>query len=414
MNKNILKDIFFNNISQGLQFGSRWVLSLVLIAFLNIEDFAVFSYVYSLSNILVSLLPFGSSIFLISKNLDKDENAEILQDSFAVVILLFLLVFTLYLILTPIFGNITGWGLMGYGIILSLILSLNLVLFSFFKGLGMFKAEMYSYSFFSFSLLIFILYLYSNSGVNDISFIFKYLIGINLLVFIGTIVFTYKRIKLFNKKIYKGALKNTLLKFKKRRYFGFQEIVSAIYTQIGLILLFYIIDETTYGYYRALFVVMAPIFMITVATSQVVLNQLKQKKENINNLKGFFRKTQKYTFGLGALIVSFFYLFRDLIFSFINIRIDHESMISFNIITIILLMRFIFSNYEMLLVALDRQKQRFWVMFLSALISITLMFIILPEQGLVGAFFINFMAYFIVMTGTLIISERTLTNLSKS
>jgi hypothetical protein len=53
-------------------------------------------------------------------------------------------------------------------------------------------------------------------------------------------------------------------------------------------------------------------------------------------------------------------------------------------------------------------------MFVSAVISIALMFILLPEQGLVGAFFINFIAYFIVMIGTLIISERTLNSLLKS
>ncbi len=206
MNKNILKDVIFNNISQGLQFGSRWVLNLVLIAFLNIEDFAVFSFVYSLSNILVSLLPFGSSIFLISKDLNKNENSDVLQDSLTIVLLLFLLVFILYLILTPFLGNVSGWGLMSYGIILSLALSLNLVLFSFFKGLGMFKTEMYAYTFFSISLLIFVFYLYINSGVTDISFIFKYLIMINFFVFIGTLVFTYKRSTIFNKKNYKGVL----------------------------------------------------------------------------------------------------------------------------------------------------------------------------------------------------------------
>lgn len=406
--KTLFKNIFFNNISQGLQFGSRWILSLVLISVLTIEDFAIFSFVYSFSNILVSVLPFGSSVFLISKDYNLKENSGILQDSIIIVITLFFAGFLAYLLLTPFFSEAKGWEFLSYGILLSFILSLNLVLFSFFKGMGKFKVEMYAYTFFSLCLLGFIVYLYFFSQIIDISFIFSFLIAVNLLVFVLTVILTHKKINFFNWNIFRESLKNIRPNYRTRSYFGMQEIVSAIYTQIGLLILFYIIDETTYGYYRALFIIIAPIFMITQSISQVVLSQLKQIKNNLNHMRIFFRKIQTYTISLGSVIVFVLFFMRDIIYEYINIEINTTSINSFYIILLILIMRFVFSNYEMLLVTLDMQKHRFWIMLLSAVVSIVLIFTLLPQYGLAGAFLINAIAYLIVLIGTLVISEKAI------
>ncbi|MFT7072784.1 MAG: O-antigen/teichoic acid export membrane protein, partial [Patiriisocius sp.] len=54
------QNIITNNASQGLQFGSRWVFNIALINVLDITSYALFSFIYSISNILLAVLPFGS------------------------------------------------------------------------------------------------------------------------------------------------------------------------------------------------------------------------------------------------------------------------------------------------------------------------------------------------------------------
>ena len=74
--KQFLKNIFLNNTSQGLQFGSRWLFNITLINTLDIKNYAIFSFVYSVSNILLAIIPFGSSVYLINEveSIEKSKN----------------------------------------------------------------------------------------------------------------------------------------------------------------------------------------------------------------------------------------------------------------------------------------------------------------------------------------------------
>ena len=161
--KQFLKNIFLNNTSQGLQFGSRWLFNLTLINVLDIKDYAVFSFVYSVSNILLAVIPFGSSIFLINevKSLELSKNK--FFDSILIAISLFVGLLSIYLILSPFLNEIKGWDLSIYGIVLGFVLSLNITIFSYFKGVGDFLKELKAYIFFFVSLLFFIAYLYFNN-----------------------------------------------------------------------------------------------------------------------------------------------------------------------------------------------------------------------------------------------------------
>ncbi|WP_313112370.1 lipopolysaccharide biosynthesis protein [Aequorivita sediminis] len=405
----LFKDILINNASQGLQFGSRWLLNLFMISALSIENFAVYSFVYSFSNIIVSVLPFGSSTFLISKDYSKDSNRTQINSSLVITLALFLVILLIYGLLSIFIDDVKGWELIIYGLLLGLTLSLNLILFSFFKGLGNFVVELFVYIFFSLGLLLYIGFYYFGSGtIEDVPSIFSFLITLNFLVFLATLMLKNKTLDLFNFKRYDfrfSAIKNS---FIERKYFGYQEIVTAIYTQIGLLILFYILENKIYGQYRALFVVVMPFFMITVTISQVVLNQLKTLQFKFENMLSFFRKIQLFTVILGVLISVFLILVKDLIFQYIKIDVNSVINISYYIIVGVVFMRFVFSNYEMLLVTLDKQKERFWVMSFSAIVSLLLIFLILPQTGLIGAISINALAYFIVLIGTLYLSEHTI------
>lgn len=406
----MLKDIVYNNLSQALQFGSRWVFNIALISILDIKNYAIFSFVYSLSNILLSILPFGSSVYLISEvNNNEQHRIEILSNSVRITVLLFLITFLLYLILTPFINFVKGWEFIFYGIILGLVLSVNLIIFSYFKGIGDFKKELQGYFLFAIVILATTGYCYFFLGkIDDISLIFWLLIISNLLVTIFTCLFSSFKLKkdLFV-CISKLNFKNIRRGIAERKYFGLQEILIAVCTQAGLLILFYILDENTYGYYRAIFVTVAPAFMLTVAISQVVLKYLKSKViEKKKDLIVFFRKIQLFTTLLGLLLCLFLIVFRTYIFKVIKIDSSESTIYAFYLIVSIVFMRFVFSNYEMFLVALNNQKKRFQVILVAAILSIVSIFLLLPNYGLVGAVFTNAISYIAIFLGLLFIGEK--------
>lgn len=403
----LFKNLILNNTSQGLQFGSRWLFNITLLNVLDINNYAVFSFVYSISNILMAVIPFGSPVFLIHETKDVKKSTASLFDSFILATFLFACIAVLYAILTPFLNYVKGWDLSVYGIILGYILSLNIILFSYFKGAGDFLKELKAYVFFFILLIFFIGYLFFiNSGNKELYFIFLILILINGLVFIFTIFANKEIFSSLTRSNFTLSKKRIKEAFSLRKYFGYQEIVTAIYTQSGLLLLFYLLDTETYGYYRALFVIIAPIYLITVSMSQVVLNHLK----NLNNsqLLRQFRKLQGYSFIVGLGMVAVLFFFKDFIFQIIKIPVSELTEWAFIIVLGTALIRFVFSNYEMLLIVFDKQKFRFYVVFFVAIINIILVFALLPKYGLIGAVSTNFITYLSLLFGLLVFTERQL------
>ncbi len=403
----LFKNLLLNNTSQGLQFGSRWLLNITLLNVLDINNYAVFSFVYSISNILMAIIPFGSSIFLIheTKNIEKSKSA--LFDSFILATFLFSCIAILYLLLTPFLNFVKGWELSVYGIVLGYILSLNIILFSFFKGAGDFLKELKAYIIFFITILLFIGYLFFiNEANKNLNFILLSLIFINGVVFFITI-FSNKTLYRGLSPTFSGSIKQRLKNaFSERKYFGYQEIVTAIYTQSGLLLLFYILDTETYGYYRALFVIISPIYLITVSMSQVILNYLKNLPSD--KLVENYRKLQVYSFLAGFSILTVMFIFKDLLFQIIKVPINELTICAFIIVLFTALTRFIFANYEMLMIVFEKQKIRFYIVFIVAILNIILVFILLPKYGLIGAVSTNLITYFSLLIGLIIVTERLL------
>ena len=402
MKSNILRHILLSNSSQALQFGSRWVLTIFLLKFLSIENFALFSFVYSLSNILLSVFPFGSSTYLIlNKYTNLRDKQYAISSAFNIIFLLFIISCLAFLVLSPVLGHIKSWNYLPYGIVLSLILSLNLVFFSFYKGLGDFITELRAYIVFALGIFT-ILCLMSFYKVDDIRFVFIMLISLNVIVFLITLYKSLARKVITLRSLF---IKPTHLRhlFKERKYFGLQEMTIAAHTQLAMLLLYYIVDEKTYGYYRALFVIIAPAFMITVAVSQVVLNKLKELVGS--SRYQFFRKTQLYLLLLGLLISSLLLVFKSFLFNYFELPNNEFVELSYYGVIVILLMRYVFSNYEMLLVVGGKQNIRFWIMFFSAIVSTVLIFILPKHFGLIGAVSVNITSYAIVLIGCLYTSE---------
>lgn len=409
MTKEYFKNILLNNLSQGLQFGSRWILTIVLLKVASIEMFAVFSFIFSISNFLVAVLPFGSAVYLINKAEKSEKGIHELAVAIQIIFVLFfavLLSYGLYYLLTPSFENAE---LIPVGIVLSLIFSLNAVIFSFLKGIGNFTFELKIYSIFS--VLVFLLtgYLYF-IGPMSVLMLLLVLIFINgsmlLIAFKFSDLLSNNTIFEF-KNVHFYTLKKS---FSNRFYFGLQEMVTASYAQGGMLILFYVISNTVYGEYRALLILTAPFALVNVAVSQVLLSQLKSIP--IQNVGTSFRKLHLPFTLLLACFLGIIYCFGEPIVKLITgLAYTNTIQKSFICVLVIIFTSFVYSGYEMLLVVIDKQKNRFIIMLAGAITNILTIVVLLPKYGTFGAILTNLLSNLVVFIGIVILSERYLSKI---
>jgi len=413
MSKSFLKNLIFNNTSQGLQFGSRWVFSLVLIALLNDADYGVFSYGLALANILMAVLPFGSPVYLLGVTNKKNKYLE-LADSLVIISLFFLISLLLYFTLYFLPIRIKSFDILLYGLLLGFVFSINTVLYYFLKSIDKFFEEIKASILFFILILLFIGYFYLlKKSIISINSIFMLLILFNALV--SLYLFTFSRFirtgLVF--KNFGNSIKSIRQAIKKRFYFGLQEMMTASYTQLGMFILFYFLSTENYGLFRKLFVLIAPVYLLSVSLSQVLLHHLK--KSNSKLLVSEFRKYQKFTLVGSLLVVLFVFLIREPLLVLLGkINYTQEINTIFIFVLFIAFIRFIYGNYEMFLVRIEKQNLRFWVVLIAAFVNIIGIFILVPRLELFGAILTTLISNFVVLSGVLYLSEKNIKNSGNS
>jgi len=382
----MLKNIIINNLSLGLQFGSRWVLNIVLLKNLSISEFGLFSFLYSVSNILSSTLPFGSSIYIFKEN-TQDGNKNLVINSFIVVLISFCIVVFLYLCLLLFNIKINGSDYMLYPIILGLLTSLNMILASYLKSMSLFIKELKVY--FLFSILLFgtIFYIYIKQTI-DISRVFQMLILINFITILFFIKISSIKLRVLG---FNQSLTNIKGLFNDRLYYGLQEIQTAIYGQSSVIILFYLLTAELYGTYRALIILIMPISLISYSMSQVFINYLKKDIENINSR---FRKIFLFSFFSALAIFSLYFIFQVQLLDLINLDTKNKDLLI--LLTILVFLKLTNSSYCALLIVLNKQKLRFYGALLSSVVFISLILSLIEDTDIKTAILINLFATFVL------------------
>jgi len=407
MSKSFFKNLIYNNTSQGLQFGSRWIFNLVLIALLNDYDFGIFTYGLALANLLMAILPFGSPVYLIN-NINKENKFKELADSLMVIMLFFLIIFLFYFAIRFLPITIKNYDILFNSLILGLSLAINTVMYYFLKSTGNFIEEI-KVSFLFFLLIIgFVFYFYYlGNEMISVANLINSLILFNLLVFVYLII--------FSKKIKIGVVLNNIdisilnikKNIKKRWYFGLQEMMTAIYTQLGMFILFYFLSAERYGLYRKLFVLIAPIYLLSVSLSQVLLHHLKNNGNS--NLLKEFRKYQKITFIIATSVIVLIYFIRIPLIELLGkINYTNEINIAFSLVLFIAFIRFIYGNYEMFLVSIGKQNLRFWTVLIAAIVNIISIFVLVPMFNLIGAILTTLLSNLIVLISLFYLSEKNI------
>lgn len=410
MQKEFFKNLVLNNLSQGMQFGARWLFNLALIALLSDTDFGVFAYVFALSNILMSVLPFGSPIYMIGFLNQKNKKQE-LADGLALVLALTVVGVLIYLTLIPF--KIDHFHLLFYGLVLGSIFAINTIFYFYFKSLGEFAEEIKA-SFLS--LVLILAFLGYNQFFNSslsLEIIFGVLILINFIVTVYLLIFSkYLSIKIIFQEML-PAFKRLGKVFKLRLYYGLQELMGVAYSQIGIFILFYFLAADRYGAYRKLFIIIAPISLLSVTFSQVLLHHLK--KYDIDDAIKQFRKYQKITIIGAFVLMGLLWSLKYPLLNYLGkLEITPEIYNAFSMVVMTIGIRLIFGNYEMLLVRLDKQHLRFWIMVVAVVVNVLCIVILVPLLNLIGAILTDLITNIVVVLGMLTVSERIIKKINQT
>lgn len=402
LQKKVIKDLFINNLSQGLQFGSRWFLNIVLLSILGGQLFGEFSFLYSISNLLATILPFGSYVFLMKETYSSEGGlgAYVTSIQIQFVFFVFLILLTTFLLCFVEYND-------GYRVYIALFLgyifSFNSLFFYYHKGFGNFVFELKINMFLTVLLLLLIGMIYYYPNI-DIDVLFVTLISINLLISILSISFskivTFKELK----TIFDWDVSKVIKGFQERKYYGLQDIVTASFSQGGMLLLPLLITDIVYGGYRAFLLIATPFSLLNLAFSQVLLNQIKGKTTEL--IGKTFHQLQLIFVILLLMALGLMYFFRAQILVYlVKQELTDENNFNFILICILILSSFLYAGYEMVLVALDKQKYRFLIMILGALTNLAAIFLLLPQYGLSGAIFTSTLSAIIVFIIICLVSE---------
>ncbi|MDT0294658.1 lipopolysaccharide biosynthesis protein [Mesonia ostreae] len=387
----------------GLQFGSRWLLNIFLLTSLGDKDFGIFAFIYSIANFSIAILPFGSQTFLIKSGNNPEKAKLIFQQSLASSYLLFCIAIVFFYLIDLFIDQPYG-QLLYLGIILGFFFSINTIVFTYLKALGSFKFDLLINLIFSLLIGVIIGLTFIDYPIN-IAFYFYALIFINF--FTTFLCFLLSKDISANDLIESIHFKdiNIFRSLNERGYYGFQDILTATFVQGGMLIMPLLISEELYGKYRGILLITAPFALINVAVSQVLLQNITGK--SLEEIKSFFHKLQLISIPALLLILCSLFYFRETILKIISkISLTEETQVAFIIISLMILFSFIYSGYEMVIVALNRQKYRFWIMFLGAITNIISIYLLLPKYGLIGALLTNLISSVIVVISMAYIAEK--------
>lgn len=384
-----------------MQFGSRWLFNLILISLLSDYDFGVFAYVLALANILMGTLPFGSTTFILGE-VDSADKLKQLSRTIALILVLFVVTLILYLALLPF--QIEHYELLIFGIFLGLVYSLNLIIFFFLKSIGQFKEEIKGSALMLILTLIVLAYFYFGKGELKIEKIFIFSIVLNSLVVVYTLFSKYIPFKTLLKEV-KGNLFIPVPILKERLYYGLQELMTTSYTQIGIFVMFYFLDAEVYGIFRKIFIVIAPILLFVVTFSQVLLHHLRKVPDSY--VVHEFRRYFKLMLGIAFTVMIALWIFKSLLLgTFAKLTITPQILQAYAIVVVAVGIRFLFVNYEMLLVRFAKQNIRFWVMFTAMVTNFISIIVLTPTLGLLGAVLVDIITNGTILVGLVIVGEK--------
>ena len=385
----LVRKLFSSSVATAGAFVCKWLFNVVLSKTMSTGGFGVFSLLYSLANVLMNTFSFGGNLHLIY-GISKDKNHKAL---------LFMRSLWVTIIFSVLAGLVwAGFALVaaehrmvlpaGIAVLIGLVMAVNILIFSYFKGQGNFLTEAVAQLFFlGIGSVVCAWMFWMSDGItlSQSLWIFFALNAIQL-------VFSVRKLR---EDLSRSGLHLSVAQARKgmREYwseklpYGLHEMQGALYTHVAILMLGFLVADEALGTYRSIQLLIVPVSILPSIFSQVALNQLTGKSDNPTAFVALFRKFLVLTSAMGIVILAVYLLVGATVIHWIYPnQFDPETVqVLLLCFSLTFCFKFISANYGVLITSGGRQRVRVWVTLGSIVVSVVLTLVLASAYGIVGA-----------------------------
>lgn len=357
-----------NSLAHGLNFGSRWLLNLVVARQLLASDFGVFSYIYMLANLFFPTIAFGVSFYLIH-NSAKQQQISLLFNSLVLSVLVFLLLCVGVVGIDYWINDSVPYYLYLLSLLIGLFWAISQAVFCYLKGRQQFFVEVKSQFAGALSLLVVVALLFAGVMTQLDAMLEAVLIASLVPVLMGLNVL-WPEIK--------AGIGSYLRHFsnyfgwqdiKHRLHFALHDVFAIIMTNIPFIFLALFSTLLALGQFRKLFILFMPITLLPVIFSQVFLSRLSRLTELSAKLK-FFRKVFVFTLPVLSLPYLLMWPLGDWLYHIsFNEVLDPAHLLMLHLVLATLWITLLKTYFEVLLTSLGANHYRAMLVTLAVVLT---------------------------------------------
>jgi len=357
-----------NSLAHGLNFGSRWLLNLVVARQLLASDFGVFSYVYMLANLFFPTIAFGVSFYLIHFSA-KQQQISLLFNSLVLSFMVFLLLCIGVVGLDYWINDSVPYYLYLLSLLIGLIWAVSQAIFCYLKGRQQFFVEVKSQFAGALSLLVVVVLLFAGV-ITELDTMLEAVLLASLLPVVMGLNVLWPELN--------AGIGPYLRNF--RRYFGWQDIrqrlhfalhdvFAIIMTNIPFIFLALFSTLLALGQFRKLFILFMPITLLPVIFSQVFLSRLSRLAELGAKLQ-FFRKVFLFTLPLLSLPYLLMWPLGNWLYRIsFNEALDPGHLLMLHLVLATLWITLLKTYFEVLLTSLGANQYKAMLVTLAVLFT---------------------------------------------
>lgn len=340
-----------NSLAHGLNFGSRWLLNLVVARQLLASDFGVFSYVYMLANLFFPTIAFGVSFYLIHYSA-KQQQISLLFNSLVLSFIVFLLLCLGVVGIDYWINDSVPYYLYLLSLLIGLVWAVSQAIFCYLKGRQQFFVEVKSQFVGALSLLVVVALLFAGV-ITELDAMLEAVLVASLLPVVMGLNVLWPELKaglgpyLRNFRQYFGWQD-----IRQRLHFALHDVFAIIMTNIPFIFLALFSTLLALGQFRKLFILFMPITLLPVIFSQVFLSRLSRLLDLTAKLQ-FFRKIFLFTLPVLSLPYLLMWPLGDWLYQIsFNEALDPGHLLMLHLVLATLWITLLKTYFEVLLTSL--------------------------------------------------------------
>lgn len=408
-NKRLISNTWFSFLSNFIRLGTNLLVFIFLARVLRIEDFGAFTFAFTFAMLFSYLANFGLDRVVI---IEISRNRTMINHYFSNI-----MVIKTFISLVTFFFAWLIINLMGYPQqtrFLVYILTISFIIFSYvsflysvFKGIEKLEYETIVTLLINLILIV--------SVISSVS-LGHGIIGIGFSFIISRLVGFVFALGILRLKVVKTFFQGTFDHFdyhfckgvlSKAVPFALLTVLSAVIINIDTILLSYLKGDQLVGYYQAAMKIVGTLTVIPFILDGSFFPRLSRLHKQYSEFESYGRKLMKILFFLGVpLMIGLFALAHNIIVfiygdSFLN------SVLTFQILCVAIVLRFSMKGYETILLVIDKEKVVFYILLFATIINIAFNLYLIPRFDLIGAAATHVVTHIFILISYVYITKRS-------